>query len=212
MPGNASGQHRGTSKESRLDRAIDVFKPQPAPPSKPAAPSAKGNRAWEESVGQHHVVPGLTVHDVGLSVYGETRSLHNRHGSNESIGAARQKVAHVVINGAEAAHRRGEKPPKVHGPIEPPDLSNPEEHAAYESSLRAAREAYLNGHDPTRGATHFSIEGTPSRANKIYKRGTREGVPIRTQSGPYYNSYLGRDVKSHKAWVNTYGSDHEKDK
>src|SRR5258706_325694 len=56
----------------------------------------------------------------------------------------------------------------------------------------------------------ISIEGTPSRANKIYKRGTREGVPISTQSGPYYNSYLGKDVKSHTAWLNTYRSEYER--
>jgi hypothetical protein len=118
----------------------------------------------------------------------------------------------VIINGAEEAHRRGQKPPSVHGPIEPRDLRNPEERAAYESSMNAAREAYLNGPDPTRGSTHFSIEPTPSRANKIYKRGTREGVPISTQSGPYYNSYLGKDVKSHTAWLNTYQSENEKKK
>src|SRR5258707_158762 len=56
----------------------------------------------------------------------------------------------------------------------------------------------------------ISIEGTPSRANKIYKRGTREGVPISTQSGPYYNSYFGKDVKSHTAWLNTYRSEYER--
>ena len=161
---------------------------------------------------QTHVVPGLTVRDVGLSVFGETRSLHDRPGSNEPIGTARQKVAHVIINGAEEAHRRGQKPPTVHGPIEPRDLHNPQERTAYESSMNAAREAYLSGHDTTQGATHFSIEGTTSRANKIYKRGTREGVPISTQSGPYYNSYLGRDVKSHIAWLNTYNSEYEKKK
>ncbi len=211
MPGNASGQQRGASKESWLDRAIDVFKPQPAPPPKPSAPPVHEGE-WHKSVERKQIVPGLTVHDVGLSVFGETRSLHDRPGSNEPLGAARQKVAHVIINGAEEAHRRGQKPPTVHGPIEPRDLHNPQERTAYESSMNAAREAYLSGHDATQGATHFSIEGTTSRANKIYKRGTREGVPISTQSGPYYNSYLGRDVKSHIAWLNTYNSEYEKKK
>ena len=168
--------------------------------------------AWNHSVEQKHIVPGLTVHDVGLSVFGETRSLHDRPGSNEPIDAARQKVAHVIINGAEEALRRNGKAPKVHGPIEPRDLRSPEERAAYESSMRAAREAYLSGHDPTQGATHFSIGVTPSRANKTYKKGAQEGVPISTQSGPYYNSYLGRDVKSHRAWLNTYRSEYEKHK
>jgi hypothetical protein len=195
----------------RRDRAIDTFKRQPGPPPKPTAPRVN-QRAWQQSVEQKHVVPGLTVRDVGLSVFGETRSLSDRPGSNEPIIVARQKVAHVIINGAEEAHRRGQKPPAVHSPIEPRDLRNPEEHAAYESSLHAAREAYLSGHDPTQGATHFSIEVTPSRANKIYPRGTAKGVAISTQSGPYYNSYLERDVKSHTAWLNTYHSEYEKKK
>lgn len=206
MPGDASGQQRGATKESWLDRTIDVFKPQPGPPPKPPAPRVNQS-AWRESVERTHVVPGLTVHDVGLSVFGETRSLRDRSGSNEPIAAARQKAAHVIINGAEEAHRRGQKPPTVHSPIEPKDLRNLDERAAYESSMYAAREAYLSGHDPTQGATHFSIEVTPSRANKIYPRGTAKGVAISTQSGPYYNSYLGRDVKSHTAWLNTYLSE-----
>jgi hypothetical protein len=209
MAQHASGRHSGVSKESWLDRAIDIFKPQPEPPSRPAAPGVNEGE-WHKSVEQKHIVPDLTVHDVGLSVFGETRSLHDRLGSNEPIDVARQKVAHVIINGAEEAHRRRQKPPTVHPPIEPRDLRNPEERAAYESSMGAAREAYLSGHDPTQGATHFSIETTPSRANKIYKRGTQEGAPISTQSGPYYNSYLGRDVKSHTAWLNTYRAEHEK--
>lgn len=152
------------------------------------------------------------MHDVGLSVFGETRSLHDRPGSNEPIAAARQKVAQVIINGAEEAHRRRAKPPTVHSPIEPQDLRNAVERAAYESAMTAAREAYLSGHDPTRGATHFSIETNPSRANKIYPRGTAKGVAITTQSGPYYNSYLGNDVKSHTAWLNTYRSEYERKK
>jgi len=211
MPDNASAQQWGASKESRLERVIDIFKPQPGPPPKPPAPPVN-QKEWHQSVEQKHVVPGLTVHEVGLSVYGETRSLHDRPGSNEPLSSARQKVAYVLINGAEEAHRRNQKPPKIHGPIEPRDLRNPEERAAYDSSMNAAREAYLSGHDPTQGSTHFSIEVTPSRANKIYKRGTPEGVPISTQSGPYYNSYVGQDVKSHTAWLNTYHADHEKKK
>lgn len=115
----------------------------------------------------------------------------------------------MIINGAEEAHRRGQKPPRVHSPIEPQDLRNPEERAAYESSMNAAREAYLTGHDPTQGATHCSIEVTPSRSNKIYARGTAKGVAISTQSDPYYNSYPGRHVKSHTAWLNTYRSEYE---
>ncbi len=212
MAQHAPGQQGGSSKASWLDRAMDILKPQPTPPPKPAAPSAKGNRAWEESVEEHHVVPGLTVHDVGLSVYGETRSLHDRPGSNEQIGSARKKIAHAMINDAELSHHMGKHRNKVHDPVEPSDraLRNPVEHAAYDSSLRAAREAYLNGHDPTNGAIYFNLNGTPTRANKVYQGGSAKGVPISTQSGPYHNSFPNKTVPS-LAWVGTYFPD-ENDK
>ncbi len=206
MAQHASGQPSGSSKESWLDRAVDIVKRQPGPPPKAAAPRVNQG-AWDQSVEQTHVVPGLTVRDVGLSVFGETRSLHDRPGSNEPIGAARQKVAHVIINGAELAHETGKKPPTVHSPIEPSDLRNPEDRAAYESSMRAAREAYLSGHDPTGGATHLNLNVTPTRANKVYQGGSAKGVPISTQSGPYYNSFPNKSVPSHTAWLNTYSPD-----
>jgi hypothetical protein len=205
MPDNASGPQRGAKKESWLDRAIDVFKPQPGPPPKPPAPPVE-RKAWRESVEETHVVPGLTVHDVGLSVFGETRSLRNRPGSNEPIGVARQKVAHAIINGRELAHQTGKKPPAVHDSVEPSDeaLRNPTVRAAYDSSLRAAREAYLSGHDATHGATHLRIPTKPDRSNWKFQGGTPEGLTLSTQSGPYDNSYTGGDVPSHIAWINTY--------
>jgi len=120
MPDHASHQS-GAGKESLLDRAIDKFKPQPAPPPMPHPPSAKGNSAWEESVEQHHVVPGLTVRDVGRSIFGETKSLHDRPGSNEHIDVARQKIAHAMINDAELSHRTGKPRNTVHPPLKPTD-------------------------------------------------------------------------------------------
>jgi len=133
-----------------LDSTVDKLKPQPAPPPRPNAPPVDQTE-WRNSVEQKPVVPDLTVHDVGLSVFGETRSLRDRPSSNEPIGSARQKIAQAMINDAELSHRTGKPRNKVHDPVEPSDdvLRNPEERAAYESSLRAAREAYLNGHDPT---------------------------------------------------------------
>jgi hypothetical protein len=100
MAQHASGQQSGSSKASWLDRAIDIVKPQPGAPPRPAAPSVHEGE-WHKSVERKEVVPGLTVHDVGLSVFGETKSLHDRPGSDEPIDAARQKVAHTIINGAE---------------------------------------------------------------------------------------------------------------
>lgn len=204
MPGQASHRQSEASKKSLLDRAIDRFKPQPGPPSRPHAPSVDLGE-WHKSVERKQVVPGLTVHDVGLSVYGETRSLHDRAGSNEPLDSARQKAAHAIINGRELAHQTGKKPPVVHLPVEPPKdvLRNPEERKAYDSSLRAAVEAYLSGHDPTQGATHFNMRVTPERSN------WKGRMPLSTQSGPYDNSFLGKDVKSHTAWLNTYLPDKE---
>jgi hypothetical protein len=201
------------AKSPGLMRAIDVFKPQPAPPPKPSAPPVN-QKEWHQSVEQKHVIPGLTVHDVGLSVFGETRSFRDRPGSNEPIGAARQKVAHVIINGAELAKQTGKPRPTVHDPDEPSReaLRNPEVRTAYESSMHAAREAYLSGHDPTNGATHLYLNTKPDRSNWKFPGGTPEGLAISTQSGPYDNSFLRGGVPSHTAWVNTYLPDeHEKE-
>jgi hypothetical protein len=89
--------------------------------------------------------------------------------------------------------------------VEPPKqaLRNPEVRAAYESSLRAAREAYLSGHDPTNGATHLNSRPTPDRSR------WKGRLPISTQFGPYDNSFVKRDVKSHTIWLNTYFPDEQ---
>src|SRR5260370_29915312 len=101
-------------------RAMDKLKPRPGAQARPAAPPVQESE-WHQSVERKEVVPGLTVRAVGLSVFGETRSIHDRPGSNEPVASARQKVAHVIINGAEEAHRRGAKPPTVTSPIQPGD-------------------------------------------------------------------------------------------
>lgn len=207
MAQHASGQQRGASKAYWLDHAVDIFKRQPGPPPKPSPPPVN-HGAWDESVEQTHVVPDLTVRDVGLSVFGETRSLRDRPGSNEPISVARQKVAHAMINDAELSRQTGKPRNKVHDPVEPSDkvLRNPEERAAYESSLRAASEAYLNGHDPTQGATHFNMRPAPRRT-------PFEGAfPISTQSGPYDNSFPSKNAPRHTTWLNTYLPDENEKK
>jgi hypothetical protein len=172
--------------------------PAPLPPS-PRAPGVDQS-AWARNVEQKRISPDMTIHDVGLSVFGETRSFSDLPGSNEPIGSAREKVAHMILNGVAL---RGSKHPSVHAPVEPSEesLRNPAERAAYESSMRAAREAYLAGTDPTRGAIYMRLLGTPDRSN-IY--GT---APLHTQSGPYRNSFPNQSVPSDRAWVNTYGSE-----
>ena len=191
---------------SWLDRAMDIFKGQPGAPPRPATPPVHEGE-WHKSVERKEVVPGLTVHDVGLSIFGETKSLRDRPGANEPIGSARQKVAHMIINGAEKWGPDRIKYASTAPAIEPSpeEKRNPVAHAAYESSMKAAREAYLSGHDPTNGATHFNLRPTPDRSK------WKERYPISTQSGPYDNSFPNKDAPRHTTWVNTYLPD-EKEK
>jgi hypothetical protein len=107
------------------------------------------------------------------------------------------------MNGARL---RGANRPSVHPPIEPSAdaLRNPAVRAAYQSSMKAAREAYLSGTDPTRGAIYLNMPVTPDRSNLKFPRGLPQGVPISTQSGPYNNSFPNVKVPSSRAWVNTY--------
>lgn len=191
-------------QESLVERAIDGFKPQPVPPPKPKAP-AVAEKEWQRSVERKKIVPGWTVRDVGLSVFGETRSFRDRPGSNESIYVARQKIAHAIINGRELAQETGKKPPSVHDPVEPSQesLRNSNDRLAFESSLRAAREAYLSGHDPTNGATHLNSRSTPDRSN------WKGQYSLSTQSGPFDNSFVKGDQKSRTVWLNTFLPDEQ---
>src|SRR5437016_4857571 len=186
--------------QSWLDRTIGPVTKEPEPPPRPHAPSASHNPAWAESVEQHHVIPGVTVRDIGLSVYGETRSLRDRPGSNEPIGSARQKIAHAMINDAELSHLTGKPRNKAHDPVPPTKkaLLNHDELTAYQSSLKAAREAYLGGHDPTIGATHFNMRPAP------YKSPFLGTYTLSTQSGPYDNSFPNKNAPRHTTWLNTY--------
>jgi hypothetical protein len=192
------------SSESFWEKALDIVKPQSSRPtaaSQPPQPPPVDQSAWNQSVEQTQVIPGLTVHQVGLSVFGETQSLTDLPSSNESIDTAREKVAHMIMNGADLPN-----PPSVHPPVEPSAeaLNNPDVKAAYDSSMQAAREAFLSGQNPTNGATHMNMPTTAARANLTFPNGNAQGVPISTQSGPYKNAYPNQKVPSTTAWVNTY--------
>jgi hypothetical protein len=198
MPNDGSN-----SGESFFDRVLDRFKPQPPPPEPQPPPVNQG--AWDQSV-EEYKLKNLTVHDVGLIVFNESRSFSERPDSNESIDSAREKMAHVVINGDE---KYGSDRQKVAGtalPVEPSQqaLKDPNTRAAYDSSMRAAREAFLSGSDPTGGATHLNQRVNSDRGNLKYPKGDPNGLPISTQSGPYNNSYTKGKVPSNEAWLNTY--------
>jgi hypothetical protein len=148
----------------------------------------------------------LTVKQVGLIVFNETQSFTDGDKANDTIGGGREKVAHAVINGDT---QLGRKRPVTAHPIEPSAkaLKDPRTRQAYESSLAAAREAYLSPQDPTHSAIHFQFLTNADRSNMKFRNGTPEGVPLKTQSGLFNNSYLKNHVKSRQVYVNTYGQD-----
>jgi hypothetical protein len=71
--------------------------------------------------------------------------------------------------------------------------------------MTVARQAYLDLEDPTQGATHFQFLTNPDRSNMRFEHGTAQGIPLRTQSGPFNNSFEKGDVKGPRVFINTYG-------
>jgi len=144
-----------------------------------------------------------TVHDLGLRVFNETQSYSERHDSNEPIGSARQKMAHTIMNGDEKWGPDRQKHASTAGPIEPSTdaLKNPQVRSAYDSSMKAAREAYLSGSDPTNGALYSIQRKIPDRSNYHFANGNPQGVKLHTQSGPYSNAFPNERVPSSKAWT-----------
>ena len=191
----------GARSESWLDRAVDRIAPQPSAPESPKPP-AMDQTQWDHSVDAHKVNK-LTVKEVGLIVFNKTQSFTDSDKANDTLGGGREKVAHAVINGDATL---GRKRPVTVPAIEPSAkaLKDPRTRRAYDSSLAVAREAYLSPTDPTHGATHFQFLPTADRSNFKPRHSSKPGLPIRTQSGPFENSYLGNDVHSHSVYINTY--------
>jgi hypothetical protein len=180
-------QASNKSKLGHLADALRSHKQTPAPPS--PKPPAVDKSAWEKSVEQKKL-KHLTVHDLGLIVFNETQSFTDSKDSNEPIGAGREKLAHAVINGNATWGADRQKHAHAALPIEPSSdaLRNPKTQAAYDSSMKAAREAYLSGTDPTNGAVHAIQPPRPDRSNYVFSGGKPEGVKLSTQSGPYSNA------------------------
>jgi hypothetical protein len=152
----------GAQSESWLDRVLDRIKPQPSAPESPAPPPVD-QTARERSVGSHRV-DTLTIHDVELIVFNEMQPYGDRDNANESLASAREKIAHALMNADhQFGVKRGQLAPSA-SPIEPSAkaLQNPRARAAYESSLTAARNAYLSLDDPTHGATNFGFGPLPT--------------------------------------------------
>jgi hypothetical protein len=179
---------------------------QVPPPPAPQPPPVNQN-AWEKSVEQAKISDSLgTVHDLGLIIFNEIQSYSDRADSNEPLGTAREKMAHSIINADQKYGAARQSLAGTASAIEPSPnaLRNRTVRAAYDSSMKAAHEAYLSGTDPTNGAA-FSIHQINSdRSNYVFHNGRTQGVPISTQSGPYKNSFPNKKVPSRTAWLNTY--------
>src|SRR3954467_8396835 len=80
--------------ETILDRIAGGTPPNPQSPQPPGVDQS----AWAKNVEQKRLTPDMTVHHVGLSVFGETRSLSDLPASTEPIDIARQKIAHIILN------------------------------------------------------------------------------------------------------------------
>jgi hypothetical protein len=203
MAANQQAEHRG----SWFDRVLDRVKPQPGPPPRPTPPPVDKTQ-WERSL-EAHEVDTLTIHDVGLIVFNETQSLSDSDHANDTIHSAREKVAHALINADSELGRN--RPPTAH-PIEPTPkaMKNAQTRQAYDSSLAAARQAYLASNGPSHGAINFNLRPDASRSNFRPDKAPPPGKKIKTQSGPFNNSYPTRGkngLPSRGIYVNTYGLD-----
>lgn len=199
----------GADDTSWWDDLIDATtakQPQVPPPPAPQPPPVD-QTAWEKSVEQAKLSDPLgTVHDLGLRIYQETKSYSDRPDANESIDSAREKMAWTILNGDQKWGFDRQKHASTAAPVEPStqELTNPATVAAYQSSMRAAREAYLGWKDPTNGALHLNARVDPGQYNWKPKGMTGAGKPIKTHSGPYDNSYTKGDAPSSLVWLNTY--------
>lgn len=147
----------------------------------------------------------LTVEEIANIVYNETASLTDSGEQNEPIDTARKYVAHAIMNadvqyGKERDQLAGTAPKTVKEAVKKTD--------AYKSSLEAAKTAFQEwkkGVDPTKGATHFNMRSNNSRGN-FMKSEKNSGFSIRTQSGPFNNSYTQAGLPERGVYLNTYGT------
>jgi len=201
----------GLDDTSWWEDLVNAVKPQQTPaqlPTPPALqPPAVNQSAWEKTVEQAKITDSLgTVHDLGLRVFNETQSFSDRPDSNEPIDLAREKLAWSIMNADKKWGFDRQKQASTASPIEPSVqmLNSPAARDAYDSSMKAAREAYLGWKDPTNGAGRIFFPTTPSQENFSPPPHNPPGYRIKTHSGPYNNSYRKGDVPSNTVWISTY--------
>ena len=189
------------------DDLINGLTQKKVPPPPAPQPPPVNQAAWEKSVEQAKISDSLgSVHDLGLRIFQETKSYSDRLDSNEPLDAAREKIAWVITNGDHKWGFDRQKHASTALPVEPSpqELRAPATLNAYQSSMRAASDAFLGWNDPTHGALHLNARVDPSRHNWKPKGMTGPGKRIKTHSGPYNNSYTKGDTPSSVAWLNTY--------
>lgn len=147
------------------------------PPPALAPPPRVDQKAWTESLNSYHPAGGNeTVAEIGGIVNAETQGMKDRAGENESLQAAREKIAHVRINGIRQFGPNDQQVPKMASPI----MTGPD----YQASLEAARLAAVDdalGVDPTHGAMHYNMRTDAQTA----RGGARKGEQPVSKSGPY---------------------------
>src|SRR5207248_1777734 len=131
----------------------------------------------------------LTDDQIASIIFNETRSL-----SGPSIDDARYNNAMVILhNNLNLRTLPKMAPPRAAVPSQ--------EQAAYDSILsvvRRARSDFLNGINPTNGATNFNFRPTNSGAR-------HDNMSVRTQVGPLRNSFPTRELPANGIYANTYG-------
>ena len=131
----------------------------------------------------------LTDTQVAAIVFNETRSL-----SGPGIERARTNIAHTAFNAeAKSLRRPKSAPTSARVPKQESDI-----YAACAQAVAAAKKERADGKDPTSGATNFNFRKNTSRADFF-------GIPIRTQEGPFANSYPTADLPATGIYANTYG-------
>ena len=187
MPDQGGKGKQGTSRTHWLAGLTDWIE-VPPPPQLPPPPGVD-QRAWIESLNTYHPGGGEeTVAQIGGIVNAETQGMKDRKEENEPLSKAREKIAHVRINGIkefgpDVQKERRMDPPKMNG-------------LDYQASVDAARLAAIDdvlGIDPTDGATHYNM-----RTDSKSARGGRFwGNQPRTASGPYQSPTI-------YTWIWTY--------
>jgi hypothetical protein len=131
----------------------------------------------------------LTTTQIANILFNETQSL-----DGPGIDQARVNIAMTILNAEKQGKAR---------PMTAPDTAIVPTVAKtiYADCLKAAQKAVADqkkGTDPTKGAMHFNFRPNSSPSPFF-------GFPLRTQLGPFRNSYPTPALPASGIYANTYG-------